>query len=84
MPKLGYLSYPGRVDELTARAVVAYYRTGGDVQPNSYSGVCEHAGLKYVVLRNNTVGILAVFRVHNSGSLKRMVRRWPKAIETPR
>lgn len=45
------------------------------MQPANYSGVVEHNGREYVVLRNAN-GILAVYRIRNDGMLKAL-RRWP-------
>jgi hypothetical protein len=59
-------------------------RTEGDAnavvdQPADTSGVVEHEGKTYVVL-HNARGTLAVYRVRNSGLLKRL-RRWPAALD---
>jgi hypothetical protein len=43
------------------------------------SGVVEHQGKRYVVLKN-AKGVLAVYRVRTSGALKRL-RRWPAGLE---
>jgi len=72
------------MDDLTRRAFAAYYRTEGDAnavvdQPTDTSGVVEHEGKTYVVL-HNARGTLAVYRVRNSGLLKRL-RRWPAALD---
>jgi hypothetical protein len=69
------------MDELTRRALAAYFRTAGGnaEQPESGSGVTELDGLTYVVLRNVN-GILAVYRVRPAGLLKRL-KRWPPALE---
>ena len=60
--------------DVTRRALAAYFRSGGIDQPAN-SGVVEHNGKAYVVLENVN-GILAVYRVRNDGMLKRL-RRWP-------
>jgi hypothetical protein len=68
-------------DDLTRRALGAYFRTGGEysMQPSgSASGVEFHNGKAYVALRNGG-GLLAVYRVQNNGILKRL-RRWPAAL----
>ena len=72
---------------LLRRAYAAYFRTGaadariGNLdQPNSsLSDVVKRKGLQYVVLKN-VRGVLAVYRVKNDGTLRRM-KRWPKEIE---
>jgi hypothetical protein len=73
-------------DDLFARAAAAYYRAprdAGDGQPMAHhSYLAEHAGRQYVVLAN-THTFLAVYRIRQSGMLKRL-RRWPKDIEDGR
>lgn len=65
-------------EELT-RAMAAYFRSGGIDQSDSYTrAIEEHKGLRYVVLRN-VGGVLAVYRITNSGPLKRL-RRYPKTF----
>jgi hypothetical protein len=66
------------MDDLTKRAFAAYFRSGGSAQPSRYSGPIAAAGKDYVVL-HNVNGILAVYRVRNTGALKRL-RRWPKEL----
>ncbi|NPV89241.1 MAG: hypothetical protein HPY50_00515 [Firmicutes bacterium] len=63
------------------RAISAYYRTGGPnmQQPSNSSEEVEYNGKYYVVLRNVN-GILAVYRITNTGQLKRL-KRWPKALD---
>lgn len=79
--------YLGRLDgELFARAAAAYYRAprddqaGQPVPHRSYSA--KHEGRQYVVLASNDT-LLAVYRMRQSGMLKRM-RRWPREIEDGR
>ena len=65
-----------------SRAYAAYFRTEGTArtaQPSSNSDICEHDGKEYVVLRNIN-GVLAVYRITNSGQLKRL-KRWPVELE---
>lgn len=68
-----------------ARAVSAFHRSckrHGYLyqQPAAASsGVQEHAGKHYAVLRNGQ-GMLQVYRVRNDGMLKAL-KRWPKALE---
>lgn len=64
--------------DLVRRAFAAYFRAGGTDQPANTSDVREHAGLRYVVLRN-VRGPLAVYRVKNDGLLRRL-KRWPEAV----
>lgn len=66
-------------DPLVRRAFAAWFRGGGSDQPANDSREVEHAGHRYVVLRNVN-GIMAVYRVRNDGMLRRM-RRWPKEVE---
>jgi len=66
------------------RAFSAYFKTAGTAttvaQPSaSESDLVEVEGLKYAVLRN-VRGLLAVYRVTNSGQLKRL-KRYPKGLE---
>ena len=73
------------MDDLTTRAFAAYFReakTRGAYspdQPANDSGIEQHDGRDYVVLRNVN-GTLAVYRVRNDGLLKRL-RRWPAALK---
>jgi hypothetical protein len=72
-------------DDLGRRALAAYYR-----QPQDFPGavwnpphpsspdVVEHNGRQYVVL-HNVNGTLAVYRVRNTGQLRRL-RRWPAEV----
>ena len=71
-------------DQLTSRAFAAHFRAcarEGTIasQPAGDSGVTEHDGRLYVVLRNVN-GVMRVYRVRNDGILKGL-RRWPKEIE---
>lgn len=66
------------IQDLLRRAFAAYFRAGGTDQPANTSDVSEHAGLRYVVLRNGA-GPLAVYRVKNDGMLRRL-KRWPEAV----
>jgi len=73
------------MDTTDSRAMAAYFRAapawrGTIDQPASPPDHVELEGRHYVVLRNIR-GILAVYRVRNSGALKRL-RRWPREIET--
>jgi hypothetical protein len=72
----------GNDEDLTRRAFAAYFKEargwGEPVQPSNGSGVVEHDGKTYVVLLNSN-GTLAVYRVRNSGALKRL-RRWPTEV----
>ncbi len=59
------------------------YRQSVGNQVRAY-GTCvtEHEGKHYVVLNlKNVNGILAVYRVRNTGVLKGL-KRWPQEIET--
>jgi len=59
------------------RALRSYFRSFPiGPQPSSYSsGMEQHGGHTYAVLRNIN-GVLQVYRIRNSGSLKRL-KRWP-------
>jgi len=61
------------------RAYAAYYKAGDQDHPGDMSGVQEHDGKEYVVLRNIN-GVLAVYRITRSGQLKRL-KRWPKELK---
>jgi len=66
-------------DDLLRRACAAWFRSGGNVQPDLHRcSVTELEGLRYVVLKN-VDGLLAVYRVKNDGMLRAMAR-WPKAF----
>jgi hypothetical protein len=65
-------------EQLTTRALAAWFKSGTDEQPYNSSGVCTVRGKDYVVLRNER-GILAVYRVRTDGILKRL-KRWPTAL----
>jgi hypothetical protein len=68
-------------DDLTRRAMSAYFRTDQTVAPpipSSNSGVVELNGKHYVVLLNVN-GVLAVYRVRPQGILKRL-KRWPAEL----
>lgn len=66
-------------DDLTRRALSAWFRSGGTDYPSTQgSGVEQESGLSYVVLRNDG-DILAIYRVKNDGLLRRL-RRIPKAF----
>jgi len=62
----------------TERAFHNYFRDGGAAQPQGGECIEEHDGKQYVVLRN-VRGILAVYCVQPSGSL-RSVYPWPAAL----
>jgi hypothetical protein len=64
-------------DDLTRRALAAYFRSGGFDVPDG-ADVAEHDGRLYVVL-SHASGILAVYRVRGSGALRRM-KRWPPEV----
>ncbi len=68
------------MNDLTTRALAAYFRSGGTEQPSTTdSGVETTAdGKQYVALRNVS-GILAVYRVKVDGVLKRL-KRYPSDI----
>jgi hypothetical protein len=72
------------MDELLIRALRAYgiaSRKSDTVQTEpsaTLSDVEEHSESKYVVLRNVN-GILAVYKLKPSGTLRAM-KRWPKTI----
>jgi len=60
------------------RALRAYYRSGSDRIPSRHSGVCFHEGRAYVRLESGS-DILALYRVTDTGRLKRL-QRWPKTL----
>jgi len=69
------------MDDDLNRALSAYYGNDGMDEPSkAASGVVKHDGLDYVCLRNSH-RTLAVYRIRNDGSLKRM-RRYPKELDT--
>ncbi|MGC9543602.1 hypothetical protein [Streptomyces sp. UG1] len=66
---------------LESRALAAYFRyQGGDtIDQPSLCEEAEHDGLNYVVLSNQH-RTLAVYRVQNSGQLRRL-KRWPQTLD---
>lgn len=60
------------LDEITRRALAAYFETGGESLPAS-ARVQRLKGKQYAVLRKGE-RVLAVYRVRNDGKLKRLVR----------
>jgi hypothetical protein len=69
-------------EELTTRALAAWFKSGTDVQPYDSSGVRTVGGKDYVVLRYER-GILAVYRVRTDGRLKGL-KRWPAVLNSVR
>ena len=75
-------------EKVMQRAMAAYFQYGkaGIPQPSwSSSGVervrhPRHGLLDYAVLRNMD-GVLAAYRIENSGQLRRL-KRWPVELET--
>jgi hypothetical protein len=71
--------------ELLGRALRAYFMTAAHVgyrvdQPDSSSsGPANVGGHDYVALRNVN-GVLAVYRVKNNGTLRRL-KRWPAELD---
>jgi hypothetical protein len=81
--RLLHLCDPGQTidvinEALVLRAIKAWFKAGGTVQPSNDSAAHEVGGLNYVALRNVT-GTLAVYRVRTDGALKRL-KRWPDAL----
>jgi hypothetical protein len=74
-------SYSGTAtdEQLTTRALAAWFKSGTDERPYNSSGVRTVRGKDYVVLRNER-GVLAVYRVRTDGILKRL-KRWPAAVD---
>ena len=73
-------------EDLLSRAMAAWFKRAmgpGEVyqQPGYFSSYAcrDSAGKTYVVLANN-YDVLAVYRLRNQGTLRRL-RRWPKAVE---
>jgi hypothetical protein len=73
------------MDDLTRRALAAYFRTGGDSANVSerYSGPVTLGDRTYVVLRDRRGGLLAVYRLKTTDMLRRL-KRWPAAIKERR
>lgn len=64
-------------DRLVPRALAAYFNSiaPGDPLPAiERTSIVEHHGLRYVLLVDRNGTEVAVYRVHNSGVLRRMVR----------
>ena len=67
-------------EDVLDRAYKAYFRRDSNMPyPGNDSSVEDYRSRTYAVLRNCN-GILATYRVLNSGKLK-YLRRWPKALE---
>lgn len=66
------------MDSLGARALNAYFRSGGTDLPSRHVEPVEHAKKRYAVL-DNVSGVLAVYRIRRDGRLRRL-RRWPAAV----
>ena len=68
------------------RAIAAWCRTAAkegallDQLSNEHSGLGQHDGKDYVVLRNGSASTLAVYRINNRGMLKRL-RRPPAELQ---
>lgn len=60
------------LDELTRRALAAYFESGGGELP-SVTDVVKVGGKRYVTLKRSG-RLLAAYRVRNDGKLKRLVR----------
>jgi hypothetical protein len=74
---------PDSESSLTARALAAYYRSAKHpskiaLPDPARSGPVIHDDRAYVVLWDKR-RIIAVYRLHTSGQLRRM-RRWPQAL----
>jgi hypothetical protein len=63
------------------RARRAYSRSGGVDQPSSCSSGAEEVDGKHYIVLGNARGVLAVYRVGNDDTLRRL-RRWPASIES--
>ena len=74
---------PMDAHNLVSRAMAAYLRTGGAMQPGETdSSVVKHGGLDYVRLANVN-GTLAVYRVRtvNGAHVLKGLKRWPAEID---
>jgi hypothetical protein len=65
--------------DLLSRAYAAYFRSGGVDHPSNSSDAIIFGGKTYVVLCN-VHGILAIYRVLNSGQLRRL-RHYPAGLD---
>ena len=70
------------MNDLTRKALAAYYRSGGREWPDESSGPREAEGLQYVVLEKDGKP-LAIYRVRSYDGVLRRLRRWPKALNKP-
>jgi hypothetical protein len=73
---------PADEDDIMRRAYAAHSRTefANNNQPNNgLSGVEEHGGEWYAVLRTIN-GVLSVYHVHDDGSLEGL-KDWPASIQ---
>ncbi|MEH2469749.1 uncharacterized protein (DUF1015 family) [Nitrobacteraceae bacterium AZCC 2161] len=66
---------PQKQDEYRSRALAAYYRSGNSIDP-SYTTITNFRDRYYLYLGRREV-TLAVYRIDNSGRLKRL-KRWPR------
>lgn len=60
------------LDELTRRALSAYFESGGGELPSA-TEVVRISGKRYVTLKRSG-RLLAAYRVRNDGKLKRLIR----------
>ncbi len=69
------------VQRATRAHLIFVSKQGGvaDIPSNSASGVVEHHGRNYVVLRN-VRGVMALYRVRNDTGVLRRLKRWPSAL----
>ena len=67
------------MDDLTAKALAAYYRSGGREWPDEFSGPQAVDGRQYVVLEKDGK-LLAIYRVRSYDRVLKRLRRWPKVL----
>jgi hypothetical protein len=69
-------------ESLLVRAIAAYHRSGARAWlSEKRCGVREIGGKTYVVLGDRAGCLTIVYRLLNSGQLKRL-KRWPKELES--
>jgi hypothetical protein len=69
----------GRLKVLVSRALAAWYRSGGTDRPDGPIATPIVGNKQYIVLKSH-FGVVAVYRLLNTGQLKRL-KRWPEEVE---
>jgi len=68
-----------RLSVFASRALAAWFRAGGNPRPDGPVATPLIGNKRYIVLKSH-FKVVAVYRVLNSGLLKRL-KRWPQEVE---